>query len=141
MEWNGISTSMACAINLQAFTITLSPHPGEKHPISLCKASLYLHKIPSWAFLSTITHREVKAGEHSALQESSGAPSCAMNAPLIFTSSILKAQGLPVHHISKTIQSQIFSGNRKCLASAMKAAAVYQVSGRSVTALSCPRTA
>lgn len=101
--------------------------PGEKHPISLCKAPLYLHQIPSWPFLSHITRREVNAGEHSAQQQSSGAHSCPNNAPFGFSSSILKAQ---VYHIPKKIQSQIFSGNRKYLASVMKAPAVYQVFGK-----------
>ena len=118
---------MTCAVNPQTIPVTLSPHPGEKHPISLCRAPLYLHQIPSWAFLSHITHREVNAGEHSARQQSSGAPSGPMNAPFVFSSCILKARGLPVHHIPKKIQSQIFSGNRQYLASVMKAAAVYQV--------------
>lgn len=118
---------MACVVNLQTITVTLSPLPGEKHPISLRKAPLYLHQIPSWGLLSHITHREVNAGEHSAQQQSSGAPSCPNNAPFGFSSSILKAR---VYHIPKKIQSQIFSGNRKYLAPVMKAPAVYQVFGK-----------
>lgn len=53
-----------------------------------------------------------------------------MNAPFVFSCSVLKAPGLPFHHISKRIQSQIFSGNRKYLVSSTKAAAVYRVSGK-----------
>lgn len=47
---------MACVVNLQTITVTLSPLPGEKYPISLCKAPLYLNQIllgPSLAILLT----------------------------------------------------------------------------------------